>query len=399
MWRDEAGGGILHYAAGYRHREAVDYLLSIGCRWDLEDLFQISPLHIARNRWEEHDRKILGKNWEKRQVPRHYFKAKHDWKLLIIINPVSGSGTSMSKWEQIVQPVLSIANIQFEVVTTNGTGHAFEIARSIQPEAQFDAIITLGGDGTLFEVINGLHAVHMEHLAVGIIPCGSGNVVSTSLGIRNSIDGTLSVISNRISAMDIFQTTQMCLSSRETIDRLGLVMAGWGFISACDFESEKWRWMGEIRFTLLALQKIIQWTEFPCRIHYTSEESTRLLPNSNGSFNIPNSWSCIHNPNFLAIVNSPYISATSMIAPPAKIDDGYLWLVVLQNQTRLSFVQKLLEMDSGSHAGKPGVSIIPVKQCVIEPLIPQVPMDVDGERQPGNTWMSVQVQPWRICLL
>lgn len=86
------------------------------------------------------------------------------------------------------------------LVTTETThsGHAFEIARALPLD--FDAVVTVSGDGVIHEVMNGF-ADHEDPLKafsipVAPIPAGSGNGLSLNLlGIKVSffLTTTLSV--------------------------------------------------------------------------------------------------------------------------------------------------------------------------------------------------------------
>ena len=73
--------------------------------------------------------------------------------------------------------------IDLDVVTTTHKGHARELAASADG---LDLLITLGGDGTINEVVNGLlnsGGTHQPMLAA--IPGGSANVMARALGFPN----------------------------------------------------------------------------------------------------------------------------------------------------------------------------------------------------------------------
>jgi diacylglycerol kinase family enzyme len=272
------------------------------------------------------------------------------------------------------------------------------------------------------EIVNGLYESDLQSTPVSIVAVGSANVISTCLKLSDPIEASVAIVSGRYSSMDVFETTQydenkgqdlLSPTIRKTsftnagansvgevpvLKRIGIVMTGWGLISDCDFESEKWRWMGEIRFTLMAVQKIALWTPYPCKVHFSGLKATpgSIQMDSKGNFKIPEDWQCVENPNFVAMVNGSHISATSMIAPGASLNDGKLWLVMLVKQNRCTMAQKLLEMDSGAHAGKHGVLIVPTKELVIAPGRKGVWMDVDGERQSGSVPIYVQILPFKL---
>jgi len=69
-------------------------------------------------------------------------------------------------------------DVPFELVLTERPGHARELAAARAPEC--GAVYTLGGDGTVMEVVG---ALAHTGTPVGIIPGGTGNLVARSLGV------------------------------------------------------------------------------------------------------------------------------------------------------------------------------------------------------------------------
>ena len=79
-----------------------------------------------------------------------------------------------------------------EVVTTTHRGHAGELGVRARTE-RMDCILTLGGDGTIHEVVNGLLAegVHPDLPVLGTVPGGSANVFARALGFpQDAVEST-----------------------------------------------------------------------------------------------------------------------------------------------------------------------------------------------------------------
>ncbi|MDA8194336.1 MAG: diacylglycerol kinase family lipid kinase [Thermaerobacter sp.] len=87
----------------------------------------------------------------------------------LILNPAAGSGRALAVYDKL-KPFINEAHV--EVFRTQRPGHATELAREV---AQLDdmTVISLGGDGTHHEVINGLLPAGRATFAV--IPAGTGN--------------------------------------------------------------------------------------------------------------------------------------------------------------------------------------------------------------------------------
>ena len=101
---------------------------------------------------------------------------------LIIINPNSGKRKSISVFKKYLKPSLELNLFRYEIKTTTHSGHAKQIIESIDL-LNFNAILVLGGDGTMHEVINGLlKRKDKINLPIGNIPTGSGNSLLYDLG-------------------------------------------------------------------------------------------------------------------------------------------------------------------------------------------------------------------------
>ena len=123
---------------------------------------------------------------------------------VIAVNPLGGGGKAMSVCNSLVLPILRKANVNFEVRRTHRAGHAFAIASSDNELLSFDGLLTISGDGMVHEIINGLlrrcngsykelHRISTT-LPLCVIPAGTMNGVSTSLGARTPHQALLNLI-------------------------------------------------------------------------------------------------------------------------------------------------------------------------------------------------------------
>ncbi len=110
-------------------------------------------------------------------------------KLLFIVNPFAGHG-SKAKIPDLIVKSMDKAKYDYELVSTKYSGHAKELANTAKLK-NIDAVISVGGDGTVNEVASSL--VHSD-TALGIIPGGSGNGLSMHLGIGRSAKKALKIL-------------------------------------------------------------------------------------------------------------------------------------------------------------------------------------------------------------
>lgn len=90
-------------------------------------------------------------------------------KTYFIVNPTSGNKTAL----KTVKSLINGKDFDYEIIETEYRHHAISIVKGIGKKGENCRVFACGGDGSLFDVING--AVGFDNIQVGIIPCGSGN--------------------------------------------------------------------------------------------------------------------------------------------------------------------------------------------------------------------------------
>jgi diacylglycerol kinase family enzyme len=117
---------------------------------------------------------------------------------LLVVNPKATTTSERSR-DVLVRALRSAVNLTVEYTTRRG--HAASLARAAA-ESGVDVVVTLGGDGTINEAVNGLMTarVALEGIsgpmanalpALAVVPGGSTNVFARALGLpRDWVDGT-----------------------------------------------------------------------------------------------------------------------------------------------------------------------------------------------------------------
>ena len=108
--------------------------------------------------------------------------------LLVFVNPFGGSGRGRHIWEVVVRPMLQQSATPFNLVITERAGHAQDMVSGAEKDTLLDlrAIMVVGGDGMLYEVVQGLQARAdsaeiFARLPFGLICAGSGNGLCKSI--------------------------------------------------------------------------------------------------------------------------------------------------------------------------------------------------------------------------
>jgi diacylglycerol kinase family enzyme len=83
------------------------------------------------------------------------------------------------------------SDLKLDVVETKRRGHAIEVGRQAAADG-VDVVVVLGGDGTVNEVVNGLHGTATE---LAVVPGGSTNVFARALGLSgNPVEATSEIL-------------------------------------------------------------------------------------------------------------------------------------------------------------------------------------------------------------
>ena len=121
-------------------------------------------------------------------------------KWLVIVNPAASIGKCGKDWPEIKQ-LLTNEGIEFDALITDHPRHAIELVRSQITEKGYRKIISVGGDGTNNEVINGIFTqqrIPTQEITMGAIPIGTGNDWRRTFGFPEGYQQLVKVIQNGV---------------------------------------------------------------------------------------------------------------------------------------------------------------------------------------------------------
>lgn len=116
---------------------------------------------------------------------------------VVVLNPVSGDGSH-------VEPVHDLAaEYGYAIYESERKGHTFELAvEAIEHGAE--TIVACGGDGTVNEVVRGIHETDAyDDVTLGILPGGTGNNIAQNIGIETIEDGFEALENEWIRTVDV----------------------------------------------------------------------------------------------------------------------------------------------------------------------------------------------------
>jgi diacylglycerol kinase (ATP) len=250
---------------------------------------------------------------------------------LAIVNPAAGGGRS----RKLLGPALErlqAGGIEVKVAETRAPGQATEIAREAYGRGVRN-FIAVGGDGTSYEIVNGLYpqALSGERPTLGFLPLGTGNSFLRDFshqGVEYAIESLLAQRSRPCDVMRLRHRTGV-------IHYINLLSMGFAAdvatLRARRFSA--WGELGYVTSIFLTLSRFKR-RPFPVRVE------------GNGNFD---SRRCL----FLTFNNSKFTGGTMMIAPKAEIDDGLVEYVRWGPIGRLGLIRNLPGLYDGTHIEHP----------------------------------------------
>lgn len=100
----------------------------------------------------------------------------------VIVNPAAGAGKTAREWPRIKE-LFNVYGLRFEHDITEAPGHAIELAKSAARDG-YEMLVSVGGDGTIHEVVNGLYEAGVTRDAMlGIVSTGTGGDYVRTIGL------------------------------------------------------------------------------------------------------------------------------------------------------------------------------------------------------------------------
>lgn len=117
-------------------------------------------------------------------------------KWLVVVNPKAAVGKCEKDWPEI-QQILQEEKIDFDAYLTEYQGHAIELTRNLITEKGYQKVISVGGDGTNNEIINGIFTQQRfptTEITMGVIPVGTGNDWRRTFGMSVDYHENIKII-------------------------------------------------------------------------------------------------------------------------------------------------------------------------------------------------------------
>jgi len=318
---------------------------------------------------------------------------------LVIANPSAGRGRTGRDLSHLVS-ALRDALGELDVVTTTAARQATELAVAAAGERR-PLVVSLGGDGTLHEVVNGLMQAREARPgarggagdlpALGLVATGTGGDFGRCLGIPHRVRDYLAALASGAErAVDVGRA-RFTGPDGEPAERywVNVLSAGVGGLVDRYAADAPGFVGGRLAYAQAALRGIVMCrrVKLRCRLMLPDgREDARLLDG-----------------HAVAICNGTTFGGGMRIAPMARPDDGLLEVIAFETGTRWRLFRRFLTVYAGTHTQVPGVShftcraleLTPACEGATRPRAGLFPLDVDGEAL-GDVPLRVELVPMAV---
>jgi YegS/Rv2252/BmrU family lipid kinase len=298
-------------------------------------------------------------------------------KTLLVVNPAAGHGRGKKVFEGL-EPRLREAFPGLEIRVSERPGHAVEIGREAA-RAAYDRILCLGGDGTPYEVLNGLYADGRPARLpeIGQIPAGTGNSFLRDFDITTTDQALDAILAGRRRKVDLVEFTSQ--EGGRTVRRYSLNIIGVGLIAdILRLTNERLKFLGSAGYSLAVLIRLIG----GMNNRITIEADGRRLEVADSA---------------LVISNSKFTGGQMKIAPTADTSDGKADIVLFNGVNRRQIVAIFAGVFSGKHTAHPKVDLLQAASISVE-SDPPLRLMADGELI-GWTPLRLKVLPGEVTIL
>ncbi|XP_013361477.1 PREDICTED: sphingosine kinase 1 [Chinchilla lanigera] len=347
-------------------------------------------------------------------------------RVLVLLNPRGGKGKALQQFQRLVQPLLAEAEVSFKLMVTERQNHARELVRA-EELGRWDALVIMSGDGLIHEVVNGLMDRPDWETAIQkplcSLPGGSGNALAASLNhyagyeqVTNEdllTNCTLLLCRRLLEPMNL-----LSLHAAPGIRLFSVLSLAWGMVADVDVESEKYRCLGEKRFTVGTFFRLVNLRTYRGQLAYlpigsavsSKTPASPVLPQGGPVDShlapleepVPSHWTVVPEQEFvlvLALLHT-HMSSKMFTAPMGRCAAGVMHLFYVRaGVSRTMLLRLFLAMENGRHmeCDCPYLVYVPVVAFRLECKDGRGVFSVDGELliteavqgqvQPDYLWM------------
>ncbi len=277
----------------------------------------------------------------------------------LIINPIAGAGKTAQKWPQIIH-ILEDMEFDFDYHLTEAPAHAIELAK-LAVSKGCELVVSVGGDGTINEIVNGLHDTNcISDVMLGIINTGTGADYIRTIGVPRSYkEACQRLLRPKKITVDvgIVEYTK----NGHLVKRLFVNFAGLGFdAEIVRATTQKYKAFGDLTSYLMGLLTTL--------VTYKNKEVSLTIDGEVEERKI-----CT-----VLMSHGKYGGGGMLATPDADPSDGFFDVLIVDDLSKPDLLWSLPRIYKGTHLTHPKVTLKKAKEIEIRP-VQQMCIQADGD--------------------
>jgi len=281
--------------------------------------------------------------------------------LQIIANENAGNGTGRRTLPK-VQALLAARGVAFETRTTQGPGDATKLAKEAIDRG-ITEIVCLGGDGTDFEIVNGLAG---RFATLYFVPCGTGNDFSKMFARpEDPVEALAAQLDGERRRIDLGRIAMSRNDGAQKREIYFLNVSGSGFDVEVLIQAARFKRMGKglipYLMGLIAALRKFRPMHIETEINGKKEEKDVTI---------------------FSVGNGSFIGGGMKAVPGAKTDDGLFDVVIADAMSKGAILKFLGKFIKGKHIGLKEIHTLQCERMTVR--CPGMTIDADGELIPAD---------------
>lgn len=295
-------------------------------------------------------------------------------KAYFIINPSSGKQNFMNTIQTLIGKLIMKKLVNtVDVFYTEKKDDAKNAAMAVK-EGEYDFVVSVGGDGTLNEVIDGMIRGGTK-IPVAVISAGTVNDFASILGLPQEPEAFCNMIEH-------FQP--LTVDAGKVGDHYFINVVAAGLMADIGYKvpKESKAILGKLAYYLEGAKDLPMALFQNMKLHLESEEYTQDVEGI-----------------LFLITNSQSVGGFKKMAVPASVTDGYLDVIVIKKVEFGQVTPLLIKLLNGTHIDHPSVDYFQTRHLKVTSFDnKEITVDYDGEYY-GNLPVEVSVVPQAVNIL
>jgi diacylglycerol kinase (ATP) len=290
---------------------------------------------------------------------------------VFLVNPASGNGATGKRWPELAHRAAQLG-LEGTTLLSERPGHLIELAGEAARDGA-ELVVSVGGDGTLNEVVNGLvRAGASTELAT--IPLGTGMDFVRTYKIPTRFDDAVrTALEGTTRTIDVGRVSYREWSGAEGeryVANVGSVGMSAAVAQRANGMSKALG--GKATFFYALVRVFFEWENSVVSVQLDDERREARMHD-------------------VIVANGQWHGGAMLLAPEAQPDDGLFDVVLIGDVTKRDFVTTAPKIYKGTYLAHPKVELLRSRTVAVE-APERLPIELDGE-QVGTTPVRFEIVP------